>query len=132
MEIRGISQGMAQYNVRINLEEKDGVSKEQENASGTSSSGTTQTQKTSGTPASSGAGEASTENSGTCSNCGATLASGASVCGKCGTVVESASDKLLRELTESGEMANSTDHGISVLSVLSVQAALSDQEEEKL
>ncbi len=129
MEIRGISQGMAQYNVRINSEEKDGVSKEHENASGTSSSGTTQTQKTSGTPASSGAGEASTENNGTCSNCGATLASGASVCGKCGTVVESASDKLLRELTESGEMANSTDHGISALSV---QAALSDQEEEKL
>ena len=126
MEIQGVAQAMTQLNVRVNSEEKS-ASKEQENAAASSSSGTTQAAKTSGAPVSSGTGEASTGSSGTCGNCGATLASGATVCGKCGTAVESETDKLLKMLTESGEMANSVDHGISALSV---QALLAGREEE--
>ncbi len=127
MEIQGAAQRIPQYSVRINSDEKNETSKGQEKAAASSSSGTTQESKASGAPASSGTGEASTESSGTCSNCGATLASGASICGKCGTVVESAADKLLKELTESGQKANSTDHGISAISV---QALLAAQQEE--
>lgn len=126
MEIQGVAQAATQFNVRVNSEQKS-ASKEQENSAASSSSGTTQAAKTSGAPASSGTGEASTGSSGTCSNCGATLSAGASVCGKCGTEVESETDKLLKMLSESGLKANSTDNGISSLSV---QAMLASQEEE--
>lgn len=129
MEIQGATQRIAQYSVRINSDEKNEISKGQEKTAASSSSGTTQKPKASGAPASSGTGEASTESSDTCSNCGATLASGASICGKCGTVVETAADMLLKELTESGQRANSTDHGISAISV---QALLAAQEEERV
>ena len=126
MEIQGVAQATTQFNVRVNSEQKS-ASKGQDNSAASSSSGTTQAAKTSGAPASSGTGEASTGSGGTCGNCGATLSAGASVCGKCGTLVESETDKLLKMLAESGLKANSTDNGISSLSV---QAMLAGQEEE--
>ncbi len=126
MEIRGVAQAATQFNVRVNSEQKS-ASKEQENSAPSSSSGTTQPTKAPGAPAASGTGEASADGGRTCSKCGATLSAGASVCGKCGEEVESEMDMLLGMLAANGMKANSTDNGVSSLSV---QAMLAGQEEE--
>jgi hypothetical protein len=57
----------------------------------------------------------------------ATIASSASVCPKCGSKVETASDQLMKLLTEADKKAKMTDNGVSTLSVL---GQIEAQEEE--
>ncbi len=134
MEIQSLaSQSTTKYSLRVNtdVEDKTKTTKEQEasNAAGSSdSSESSKTSNTAATQASGGSGSISDGTTSTCANCGATLASNATVCGKCGSKVETASDQLLKALTESDLKANTTDNGISTLSVL---GQLAQQEEEE-
>ena len=136
MELQSIAgQSAMKYTLRVNTEAEDAAktTKEQEASNASSASGSSESSKTANTAAtqaSGGAGGISDGATSTCANCGATLASNATVCGKCGTQVETASDQLLKALSESDLKANTTDNGISTLSVLGRLAQQEDEEQQ--
>ena len=133
MELQSIAgRSATKYSLRVNTDAEE-TTKEREasNASGTSgSSESSKTANTAATQASGGAGSISEGTTSTCANCGATLESNATICGKCGSKVETASDQLLKALNESDLKANTTDNGISTLSVLGRLAQQEDEERQ--
>ena len=136
MELQSIAgRSATKYSLRVNTDAEE-TTKEREasNASSSSSaSGSSESSKTANTAATGASGSAGSISEGTtstCANCGATLEANAAVCGKCGSKVETASDQLLKALNESDLKANTTDNGISTLSVLGQLAQQEDEERQ--
>ena len=133
MEIQSIAgQSTTKYTLRVNTDAEE-TTKEREASNASSASGSSESSKTANTAATGASGSAGSISEGTtstCANCGATLASNATVCGKCGSKVETASDQLLKALNESDLKANTTDNGISTLSVLGRLAQQEDEERQ--
>ena len=133
MEIQSIAgQSATKYTLRVNTDAEE-TTKEREASNASSASGSSESSKTANTAASGASGSAGSISEGTtstCANCGASLESNAAVCGKCGSKVETASDQLLKALNESDLKANTTDNGISTLSVLGRLAQQEDEERQ--
>ena len=133
MELQSIAgRSATKYSLRVNTDAEE-TTKEREASNASSASGSSESSKTANTAAtqaSGGAGSISEGTTSTCATCGASLESNAAVCGKCGSKVESASDQLLKALTESDLKANTTDNGISTLSVLGQLAQQEDEERQ--
>ena len=136
MELQSIAgRSATKYTLRVNTdaEETTKTTKEREASNASSASGSSESSKTANTAAtqaSGGAGSISEGTTSTCATCGASLESNAAVCGKCGSKVETASDQLLKALNESDLKANTTDNGISTLSVLGRLAQQEDEERQ--
>ena len=133
MELQSIAgRSATKYTLRVNTDAEE-TTKEREASNASSASGSSESSKTANTAATGASGSAGSISEGTtstCANCGASLESNAAVCGKCGSKVESASDQLLKALTESDLKANTTDNGISTLSVLGRLAQQEDEERQ--
>ena len=133
MEIQSIAgQSATKYTLRVNTDAEE-TTKEREASNASSASGSSESSKTANTAATGASGSAGSISEGTtstCANCGATLEANAAVCGKCGSKVETASDQLLKALNESDLKANTTDNGISTLSVLGQLAQQEDEERQ--
>ena len=131
MELQSIAgQSATKYTLRVNTDAEE-TTKEREASNASSASGSSESSKTANTAATGASGSAGSISEGTtstCATCGATLEANAAVCGKCGSKVETASDQLLKALTENDLKANTTDNGISTLSIL---GRLAQQEEEE-
>ena len=131
MELQSIAgRSATKYTLRVNTDAEE-TTKEREASNASSASGSSESSKTANTAATGASGSAGSISEGTtstCANCGASLESNAAVCGKCGSKVETASDQLLKALSESDLKAKTTDNGISTLSVL---GQLAQQEEEE-
>ena len=133
MELQSIAgQSATKYTLRVNTDAEE-TTKEREASNASSASGSSESSKTANTAATGASGSAGSISEGTtstCANCGASLESNAAVCGKCGSKVETASDQLLKALNESDLKANTTDNGISTLSVLGQLAQQEDEERQ--
>ena len=133
MEIQSIAgQSATKYALRVNTDAEE-TTKEREASNASSASGSSESSKTANTAATGASGSAGSISEGTtstCANCGASLESNAAVCGKCGSKVETASDQLLKALSENDLKANTTDNGISTLSVLGRLAQQEDEERQ--
>ena len=133
MEIQSIAgRSATKYTLRVNTDAEE-TTKEREASNASSASGSSESSKTANTAATGASGSAGSISEGTtstCANCGATLEANAAVCGKCGSKVETASDQLLKALNESDLKANTTDNGISTLSVLGRLAQQEDEERQ--
>ncbi len=133
MELQSIAgRSATKYSLRVNTDAEE-TTKEREASNASSASGSSESSKTANTAATGASGSAGSISEGTtstCANCGASLESNAAVCGKCGSKVETASDQLLKALNESDLKANTTDNGISTLSVLGRLAQQEDEERQ--
>ena len=133
MELQSIAgRSATKYTLRVNTDAEE-TTKEREASNASSASGSSESSKTANTAATGASGSAGSISEGTtstCANCGATLESNATICGKCGSKVETASDQLLKALNESDLKANTTDNGISTLSVLGRLAQQEDEERQ--
>lgn len=133
MELQSIAgRSATKYTLRVNTDAEE-TTKEREASNASSASGSSESSKTANTAATGASGSAGSISEGTtstCANCGASLESNAAVCGKCGSKVETASDQLLKALNESDLKANTTDNGISTLSVLGQLAQQEDEERQ--
>ena len=133
MELQSIAgRSATKYSLRVNTDAEE-TTKEREASNASSASGSSESSKTANTAATGASGSAGSISEGTtstCANCGATLESNATICGKCGSKVETASDQLLKALNESDLKANTTDNGISTLSVLGQLAQQEDEERQ--
>lgn len=133
MELQSIAgRSATKYTLRVNTDAEE-TTKEREASNASSASGSSESSKTANTAATGASGSAGSISEGTtstCANCGATLEANAAVCGKCGSKVETASDQLLKALNESDLKANTTDNGISTLSVLGRLAQQEDEERQ--
>ena len=133
MELQSIAgRSATKYSLRVNTDAEE-TTKEREASNASSASGSSESSKTANTAATGASGSAGSISEGTtstCANCGASLESNAAVCGKCGSKVETASDQLLKALNESDLKANTTDNGISTLSVLGRLAQQEDEEQQ--
>lgn len=133
MELQSIAgRSATKYSLRVNTDAEE-TTKEREASNASSASGSSESSKTANTAATGASGSAGSISEGTtstCANCGASLESNAAVCGKCGSKVETASDQLLKALNESDLKANTTDNGISTLSVLGQLAQQEDEERQ--
>ena len=133
MELQSIAgRSATKYSLRVNADAEE-TTKEREASNASSASGSSESSKTANTAATGASGSAGSISEGTtstCANCGASLESNAAVCGKCGSKVETASDQLLKALNESDLKANTTDNGISTLSVLGQLAHQEDEERQ--
>lgn len=133
MELQSIAgRSATKYTLRVNTDAEE-TTKEREASNASSASGSSESSKTANTAATGASGSAGSISEGTtstCANCGASLESNAAVCGKCGSKVETASDQLLKALNESDLKANTTDNGISTLSVLGRLAQQEDEERQ--
>ena len=133
MELQSIAgRSATKYTLRVNTDAEE-TTKEREASNASSASGSSESSKTANTAATGASGSAGSISEGTtstCANCGATLEANAAVCGKCGSKVETASDQLLKALNESDLKANTTDNGISTLSVLGQLAQQEDEERQ--
>lgn len=133
MELQSIAgRSATKYSLRVNTDAEE-TTKEREASNASSASGSSESSKTANTAATGASGSAGSISEGTtstCANCGATLEANAAVCGKCGSKVETASDQLLKALNESDLKANTTDNGISTLSVLGRLAQQEDEERQ--
>lgn len=133
MELQSIAgRSATKYSLRVNTDAEE-TTKEREASNASSASGSSESSKTANTAATGASGSAGSISEGTtstCANCGATLEANAAVCGKCGSKVETASDQLLKALNESDLKANTTDNGISTLSVLGQLAQQEDEERQ--
>ncbi len=133
IELQSIAgRSATKYTLRVNTDAEE-TTKEREASNASSASGSSESSKTANTAATGASGSAGSISEGTtstCANCGASLESNAAVCGKCGSKVETASDQLLKALNESDLKANTTDNGISTLSVLGRLAQQEDEERQ--
>ena len=133
MELQSIAgRSATKYTLRVNTDAEE-TTKEREASNASSASGSSESSKTANTAATGASGSAGSISEGTtstCANCGASLESNAAVCGKCGSKVETASDQLLKAMNESDLKANTTDNGISTLSVLGRLAQQEDEERQ--
>ena len=133
MELQSIAgRSATKYSLRVNTDAEE-TTKEREASNASSASGSSESSKTANTAATGASGSAGSISEGTtstCANCGASLEANAAVCGKCGSKVETASDQLLKALNESDLKANTTDNGISTLSVLGRLAQQEDEERQ--
>ena len=133
MELQSIAgRSATKYSLRVNTDAEE-TTKEREASNASSASGSSESSKTANTAATGASGSAGSISEGTtstCANCGASLESNAAVCGKCGSKVETASDQLLKALSENDLKANTTDNGISTLSVLGRLAQQEDEERQ--
>ena len=133
MELQSIAgRSATKYSLRVNTDAEE-TTKEREASNASSASGSSESSKTANTAATGASGSAGSISEGTtstCATCGARLEANAAVCGKCGSKVETASDQLLKALNESDLKANTTDNGISTLSVLGRLAQQEDEERQ--